>query len=196
MTRFLPRYFIILASLAGFIVTALHAQMPGTQTELKLGTVCYEKGLYPEALKHLYQAVVLDPSSIAAHYYLALVSDDFCASSESCEPHTSTAVREYQKVLELDPAHKDALKNLARLTYKIGRPEDAERLYRRAATLDPNDPEALYSVAVLTWQRAYREVMSEKIRLGLRPRKPLIGLSSCAEVRRKSWELLRRQLRF
>jgi tetratricopeptide (TPR) repeat protein len=182
MTRFLPNYFTILA-LTGLILTA-HAQAPGKQTELGLGIASYEHGLYPEALKHLQQAVALDQSSIHAHYYLALVSDEICLSGE-CEPHTSIAVREYQKVLELDPANEDALKNLARLTYNSARPDDAERLYRRAVTLDPNDPEALYSVAVLTWQRAYRDVMSEKIRLGLKPRKPLVGLSSCTQVRGK-----------
>ncbi|MBZ5585890.1 MAG: hypothetical protein LAQ30_27605 [Acidobacteriia bacterium] len=180
----MPRYVTILVF--GLLVTVLHFQIAHKKPELEQGVACYEEAIYPKALEHLHQAVALDPSSIKGHYYLALASDAMCAPAESCEPHTSTAVREYQKVLELDPAHKDALKNLARLSWKNARFLESEKLYRLAATLDPNDPEALYGAAALTWQRAYRELISEKIRLGLKPGKPLIGLSSCAEVRRKT----------
>ena len=185
MMRFLPRYVMIFIPLSGLVATALYSQIPATRTELELGIASYEEGLYPQALEHLHRAVLLNPSSITGHYYLALVSDDICVPTEACEPHTSTAVREYQKVLELYPDHRDALKRLARLNYKIARPEEAEKLYRRAATLDPDDPGALYGVAVVNWQRAYRELMSEKNRLGLKQEKPLIGLSSCWEVRRR-----------
>jgi tetratricopeptide (TPR) repeat protein len=180
MTNLAP-YFLAF----GLIVTAMVAQVGGSATELKLGIASYDDGLYPEAIRHLERAVSLDPNSIEGHYYLALASDVICPGANACDLYASTAVREYRKVLELDSSNKDALKDLAHLMYKIRPPKEAEDLYRRAVTLDPNDPEALYSVAVITWWRAYRELMSEKVRFGVKPREPLTGLAACGEVHRK-----------
>jgi tetratricopeptide (TPR) repeat protein len=184
MTRCLWHLGLVLVSC--LVVSSLYSQTPDAKAELNLGIAFYEKGAYPEAVRHLERAVSLDPGVTIGHFYLASAYDWMCASPNPCDPHWSGgAIQEYSRVLELDPFHKEALKNLAHLFYRLARPEEAEGLYRKAAKLDANDPEALYAIAVLNWRRTYRVLMEERARLRLAPSKPLIGYPSCHEIRTK-----------
>jgi tetratricopeptide (TPR) repeat protein len=140
------------------------------------------------AIQHLDQVIFLEPSATAGHFYLALAYDRMCDSSPNpCDPHWSElAIQEYSRVLELDPSHKDALKSIASLLYRLARLDDAERLYRKAAKLDANDPEALYAIAVFDWVRTYRVLVEARARLNLPQKQPLIDLPACHEIRAKN----------
>lgn len=169
------------------IVPLTHSQTPDVKSELNLGIASYEKGTYEEAIQHLEHVVSIDPEATIGHFYLALAYDQMCASPNPCDPRRSgRAIQEYSRVLELDPAHKDALKSMAHLLYRIARFDEAEGFYRKAAKLDANDPEALYSIAVLDFRRTYPVLMQEKARLHLARKQPLIGFRTCHQVRAKN----------
>jgi tetratricopeptide (TPR) repeat protein len=164
---------------------ALNAQAPGA--ELQLGVAAYERTDYDEAVKYLQHAVSVDPRATDAHFYLGLAYDAKCDSPNPCDPQWSTrAIAEYTAVLDIDPSHKDALKSMAYLLYRVARFDEAEVLYRKVAKLDGSDPEALYSIAVLIFRRTYPLLMQEKIRLRLSSKQPLIGSSTCQQVRAKN----------
>jgi tetratricopeptide (TPR) repeat protein len=167
----------------------LRAQTPDakTKTELELGVAAYDNGLYPEAIQHLGHAVSRDPTGIVGHFYLASAYDCMCGSPNGCEASLwEGAIREYKRVLELDPSHKEAVRNLAYVFYRLARVDEAADLYRRAARLDENDPWALYSIAVLDWRRTYPILVLERVRLNLPQKASLIDSPSCYEMRAKT----------
>ena len=178
-------HFVRLLLLSCLVVPYLHPQTPDSKAELELGIASREQGLYPEAIRHLQRAVALDPGGIGGHFYLALVYDEMCIGSSSCE-HPYVAVEEYRKVLELDPAHKEALKNLAHLLSNLGRRDEGDVLYRKAAKLDANDAEALYSIAFLSWRRWYGVIMEERSKVSPRGKKPLMEFPACHQVRNRA----------
>jgi len=165
----------------------MRSQSPDVKTELSLGVAAYEKANFAEAVRYLEQVVSIDPETVIGHFYLGRSYDDWqCATPNGCDPRWSgTALQEYKRVLELDPNHKEAIKTMAYLLYRLARFDEAEGLYRRAAKLDANDPEALYSIAVLDFGRTYPALMQEKARLHLSPHQPLAGLAACSHVRDK-----------
>jgi tetratricopeptide (TPR) repeat protein len=173
---------VIFASVV-FAPTLL-SQTPST--DLELGIRAHESGQYPEAVEHLERAVLLDPSSVDGHYYLASAYAWMCPDENPQDgPTCDSAMREYNKVLEISPNHKEGLKSLGYLLYHMARQDEAEALYRRAAHVDENDPQALYSIAVIVFRRTYPAVNSEKLRHKLKPEQPLIDLADCPQVRDK-----------
>jgi tetratricopeptide (TPR) repeat protein len=178
-------WYLCLVPISSLTVSSLDSQTPDAKTELSLGIAAYKRGADRETILHLEHAVSLDSRSTVAHFYLALAYEWMCRID--CESHWSAlAIQEYNRVLDLDPSRKDALKSLAHFLYMLARFDEAEGLYRKAATLDANDPEALYAVAVFDWRRTYRVLVEGKFRLNLSPKQPAIGLPSCHEIRTKT----------
>jgi tetratricopeptide (TPR) repeat protein len=170
------------------IASSLHSQTSDVKTELSLGVAAFEKYNFEEAIKYLEHVVSIDPEAMIGHYYLGRAYDDWqCATPNGCDPHWSgRAIQEYRRVLELDPTHKEALKCMAYLLYRLARFDEAESFYRKAAKLDGEDAEALYSIAVLDFRRTWPVLMAEKVRLHLAPERPLIGFGGCNQVRAKA----------
>ena len=95
------------------------------------------------------------------------ISDEMClpnAQPRRIERLCSLAISEYQKVLELDAKHKDALRNLAYLSYELYGSDEAERLYRRYLALHGDEPAVLGAVAAIDYGRTVRRVMTAKSR--------------------------------
>jgi tetratricopeptide (TPR) repeat protein len=131
--------------------SSVRSQILDAKTELNLGIAAYQEGKSEEAIQHLEHFVSTDSRPTIGHYYLGVVYDSMCAFPKPCDPRwAARAIQEYSKVLELEPAHKDALKSMAYLLYRIDRLDESESLYRKAVKLDPDDPEALYSTASWT----------------------------------------------
>jgi len=146
-----------------------------------------EKGDYRSALQHAQKAVDLAPSMTKAHFALALTA--WALSGPESNPSRemgSIVIREYKKVLELDPSHAEASMNLAYFSYSFGKRDEAERYYRKALALRPNDPEAACGVAALGVQRGWTDVAQSKNKLNLPLKKPLIDFPSCREVRERN----------
>jgi tetratricopeptide (TPR) repeat protein len=183
----MSRYFwyLCLIPISSLTVSSLDSQTPDAKTELSLGIAAYERGADEETILHLERAVSLDPTSKVARFYLALAYEWKCRID--CETHWSElAIQEYNRVLDLDPSDRDAIKSLAHFLYMLARFDEAEALYRKVAKLDADDPEALYAIAVFDWRRSYRVLVEERVRLNLSPKQPVIGLPACHEIRTKT----------
>jgi tetratricopeptide (TPR) repeat protein len=164
----------------------LCGQTAGSSHDLELGIRAHESGDYPEAIEHLERAVLIDPASADAHYYLGSAYAWLCPDENpGGDPSCDSALREYNRALEINPRHKEALKSLGYLLHNMARKDEAEAMYRRAAQVDENDPQALYSIAVIVFLRTYRDVNVEKHDRGLRRGQPLIQMSVCRELRAK-----------
>ena len=68
-----------------------------------------------------------------------------------------TAVAEYQKALELNPAYTDALHGLAQAYAQQGRLDDAIATARRIAAIDPDDVLAHTSLSRFLQQQGKKE---------------------------------------
>ena len=74
------------------------------------------------------------------HYYAAL---DFFAEGKHDQ-----AVAAYEKCLELDPCHSEALHGLARAYQDANRFEESIQIYKRLVELDPEDILAHTSLSI------------------------------------------------
>jgi tetratricopeptide (TPR) repeat protein len=82
-----------------------------------------------------------DPKQRAEdHYYAAL---DFFAEGKQDE-----AVREYERCLEIDPMHAEAMHGLARAYQDSNRLEDSIRVCKRLVEVDPDDILAHTSLSI------------------------------------------------
>jgi tetratricopeptide (TPR) repeat protein len=171
------------------LIPSLHSQTLDLASELRSGIAAHDAGAIEEAIHHLEHVVTLDPQSTVGHFYLASSYEAMCLGSE-CDSHWSElAVQQYARVVELDPSHKEALKRMASVLYRLQRIErmdEAEGLYRRAAKLDVNDAEALYAIAVFDGIRVYRALREERLRFHRGQKAPLIGLPTCPGIRTKA----------
>jgi tetratricopeptide (TPR) repeat protein len=177
----------VLTMISCSLLPSLRSQTPDATSELRSGIAAYGRGATEEAIKDLERVVSLDPESTDGHFYLALAYHTMCAVSPNCDPHwTRLAIQQYTTVLELNPTHKEALKGMAAVLYRLRRIGEAESLYRKAAKLDASDAEALYAIAVFDWIRTSGALREERLRFNLGQKQPLIGLPTCPEVRAKT----------
>lgn len=80
---------------------------------------------------------------------LAAGPDDWYAwACELEESAPEQALEAYRRVLELEPAHVDALVNLGRMLHAAGVPAAAEAHYRKALAARPDDDTALFNLGV------------------------------------------------
>jgi tetratricopeptide (TPR) repeat protein len=68
------------------------------------------------------------------------------------------AIQEYNRVIQLQASHSDALKNLAYLMYQFNRLDESGGLYRRALALHADDPELLSAVAATNIHRVWPDL--------------------------------------
>jgi tetratricopeptide (TPR) repeat protein len=169
------------------VLWLVRSQTLDPRTERNLGVAAFKGGDCPEAVQHLERTVSADPKDATAHFYLGLTYDEcMCSSPDGCDSRWSEgAIEEYKLAQALDPKHKEALKNLASLLYRLSRLDEAEGFYRQAAILDTSDPEPQYAIAALKFRRIYAGVVQERARIGIARTSPLIGFPSCWAIRAK-----------
>ena len=63
----------------------------------------------------------------------------------------------YERALQVDPEHADALLNLGRLLHEEGKLDAAEARYRAAAAADPESARPLYNIGVVLEDRGQTE---------------------------------------
>jgi tetratricopeptide (TPR) repeat protein len=154
--------------------------------EFMAGEVERSQAHYKEAIAHFERAVALKPDSVEAHFALARSYDDLELPVDM-DIEEFHAIREYQRVIQLQPDHKHAMKYLGYLYLVIRSDENSEKYYRMALAVDPNDVDSLYSVAVIKWRSSYQVRMETLNRLRS---KILIRTSACNEVRRQNLDRL------
>jgi tetratricopeptide (TPR) repeat protein len=159
--------------------------IPVAESEFAAGMSEREKGKYPSALEHLQRAAALAPQMVEAHFALATVADGMCLPNAQPGPDMhkcGLAIQEYNRVLELDASHSDALKNLAYLLYQFNRLDESESLYRRALAVRADDPELLSAVAATNIHRVWPDLAAAKAGMSSTTQRPLIDSPSCKDV--------------
>jgi len=185
--NYLSAGFVWLLLLLSLGISVARPQTPDAEAELKLGMAAYEKGTYEEAITHLELATSLQPNDTNGHYYLALANSGMCTVHTWCEKRWSeAAIREFDRVLESDPAHKEGMKSLAYLFYRLARLKEAQAYYRKAAAVDPDDTEAIFGIAFLDFTTSWQFLMEHEVQLGLRPGQSMIRLPMCDQIRQAS----------
>jgi tetratricopeptide (TPR) repeat protein len=154
--------------------------------ELNKGVRAYKGGDFETAIEHFQRANDLDPTLLNARIYLATAyATQFVpgAPSEKNKELGEQAIREFEKVLEIDRGNVTALAYIAQLYFGMAGAadwEEARELFakskeyrRRLIEVEPTNPEHYYSIGVIDWTLAYRPRMQMKRDLGRRPDEPL-----------------------
>lgn len=153
---------------------------PGNPEVLtELGIAHAERHEWKQAFTVLRKAVVLAPSSVRAHYTLALTLD-------RADPGKGAGIPEYRKVLKLDPRHVDSLINLG-IDWGDQNPGEARSLFERAIRLAPNNANAHLNLALLLNREAQGNASAAEFRQAIRLNPELI------EARRQMAALLMSQ---
>jgi len=159
--------------------------------DLVLGIQAYQNAKYEEAARYLERAVAVEPDNVQAHHFLAktYAQEYIPGSSEVLNlQNGNAAIREYKKVLELEPTNVDATKSLAQVFFNMKELDQAIEVDRKAIEINPKDPEPYYSIAVVEWTQTYPPRMEQRAKLKLRVEQPLIFAAECWTVRQANWE--------
>ena len=111
---------------------------------------------WKNALATLRKAVELAPSSVRAHYNLALTMD-------RADPSKGAGIPEYRKALKIDPADVDSLINLAVDLGEEDAPE-AKSLLARALKADPKNANAHLNLGLLFKKDSEFKAAAEELR--------------------------------
>jgi len=142
--------------------------------QLNKGVKAYKDNHYEQAINNFQKAVQLDPGLINARMYLATAYVSQYIPGVESEENLRTAqsaIDEYQKVIDANPAREqkvNSAKGIAYLLLNEKKWDDAKKYYRMASELDPNDAEPYYSVGVIDWSACYQPRMEERAKLGVK----------------------------
>lgn len=158
-------------------------------TEMSAGFEEYKCGNYERAIKHLNQALQLDPELVKAHLYLAnSYAALYVPGSDSAEnlllAEKSTA--EFKRVLAGNPSpelHAEAVRSLASLNFAMKNFDLASEFYQELLKIDPDDARAYYSLGVVDWMEAYKPDQELRASMGLKPTDEMPSGSGCTELR-------------
>lgn len=104
-----------------------------------LGKVAFEAGDYPEALRHLQEALRLAPGIVEIRNSLGAAYARMGREDE--------AAAHYREALRLRPGYADARTNLGALLARRGEFDEAERLFREALASAPGSADAHVNLA-------------------------------------------------
>ena len=103
-----------------------------------------QAGLYTDAKTLWQRTVAQNPSSVLAHYELAVL---LVRDKEHNDEAVRAAREHLQAVLEINPRCAEAHRSLAIIAGRRGRHDQAMRHYRAALDIDPTNPNAHYNMA-------------------------------------------------
>jgi predicted O-linked N-acetylglucosamine transferase (SPINDLY family) len=114
-----------------------------------LGVIAHQGGQHALALDLISRAIQSAPS-IALYY--CNIAPVLLALDQKNE-----ALACYQKVVELQPDHVEALNNIGHLQQQLGRVDEAVASYQRAITIKPDYAEAHYNLGITLMSQGRRE---------------------------------------
>ena len=164
--------FIGIALVLVLLLAAAGCSQLRARDQLNKGVQSYKSARYQEAIDHFRRAIELDPKLINARLYLATAyAQQYMPGVESEENmrNGETAIVEFQKVLEQDPANASSVAGIASIYFNMKKLDEAKKWYQKQIELDPANAEAYYSVGVIDWTETYQPRMELKAKLGLRP---------------------------
>lgn len=108
---------------------------------INYGSALISARQYKRALEKLEQAIKLDPTNAAAHYYAGNATYFLYKHNQ--------ALRFYEKAVELNPKYKEAYYMMAATYAEQQKYGEALGFYEKTLTLDPDLAEARYNMAVI-----------------------------------------------
>lgn len=113
--------------------TKLLMHDPGNAAALiNLGTICYNAGRLPEAIRYYRGAIQIDPKYALAHFDYANVLDE--------TNQVEDAIKHYTFAIRINPLYADAHYNLALAFEKIKQPRRAMLCWRKYIKMDISGP--------------------------------------------------------
>lgn len=159
-----PRGLLIFVALLALVATGCNKLK--ARDELNKGVAQYKSAKFDRAIEHFQRAIELDPELLNARLYLATAyANQYIpgAPSEENIRMGEQAIREFEKVLEVDPNNLSALDGIGSILFNMGgnpfKPELMERskqFHMKHIQIKPDDPEPYYWVGVIDWTLAYR----------------------------------------
>jgi Tfp pilus assembly protein PilF len=163
---------IILFALAGSVM----AQDPMSARALvNQGVTAFKNANYPEAVQAFQKAVDTDPNFVTARLYLATAyMQQFIPGAESPENRSfaESALREFNKVLDLDPSNKIAVTSIASLYLNQKQWDQAQQWYEKLTAMDSGNADAYYSMGFIAWSKWYPAFSAARHQLGMRQEDP------------------------
>ncbi len=160
-----PRGLLIFVVLLALVATGCNKLK--ARDELNKGVAQYKSAKFDRAIEHFQRAIELDPELLNARLYLATAyASQYIpgAPSEENIRMGEQAVREFEKVLEVDPNNLSALDGIGSILFNMGgnpfKPDLMERskqFHMKHIQIKPDDPEPYYWVGVIDWTLAYRQ---------------------------------------
>jgi tetratricopeptide (TPR) repeat protein len=174
-----PRGLVVLVALLALAATGCNKLK--ARDELNKGVAQYKSAKFDLAIEHFKRAIELDPALLNARLYLATAyASQYIpgAPSEENIRMGEQAIREFEKVLEVDPNNLSAIDGIGSILFNMGgnpfKPELLERskqYHKKHIELKPDDPEPYYWVGVIDWTLAYRA--NKELRTEYNNRNPL-----------------------
>lgn len=106
----------------------LHLNKKNANVWQNLGTLYYEQGEFFKALDCLNKALIIDDTQAIYHYTSGLILE---------KNDIKTAIKAYEKAIELNPKLVDAYNNLGNIFLLHNQIEKAEEIFRKAITDNP-----------------------------------------------------------
>jgi len=182
------RVLAVLAVLA-VILSAAGCSKLRARDELNKGVQSFKAQDFEQAVNHFQKSVEYDPTFINARIYLATAyAQQFTPGNDDRQnmAFADNAIKEFNKVLEMDPKNVLAVKNIASLYFNMKKFDDAKKFHHRVIELDPNDAEAYYSVGVIDWTQSYAIRQPMRNNLHLKGADNITDKKVCADLQAKN----------
>jgi tetratricopeptide (TPR) repeat protein len=173
-----PRGLLVFVVLLGLVTTGCNKLK--ARDELNKGVAQYKNAKFDRAIEHFQRAIELDPTLLNARLYLATAyASQYIpgAPSEENIRMGEQALREFEKVLEVDPNNLSAIDGIGSILFNMGgnpfKPELMERskqFHMKHIQIKPDDPEPYYWIGVIDWTLAYRH--NKELRVTYNQRNP------------------------
>ena len=158
-----------------FFLPAFVLAQNNNQDLLNNGVRAFKQGKYSEAVQAFEGALNAAPNDATTHLYLGLAHFSPWVPGRTTpenQMHASTAEREFQRVLALDPPNKTALASLAAIAFQQKKWDEAKSWYEKVLTVDSNDKVAYYTLGVIAWCKAFPVRLEARKKAGMRPEDP------------------------
>jgi len=131
-----------------------------------LGTLCYMKEQYQDAILLLLKSIEIDPFQSIRHYNLGVVLETIGEHSQ--------AIRAYQEAIKIDTQNVQAYNNLGNILAEAGEIDQAESVYRQAIAANSGHFGGYLNLGNLLMlrQRTDDAITAYETALNLKPRDP------------------------
>jgi len=142
---------------------------------LNKGSAAFKAAKFPEAVEFFKTACDRDPEFITARLYLAMAYYMQYIPG-SMEPDNlkfaSSALDQFQKVLEKEPGNVLATSSIASLYYHEEKLDDAEEWNKKVIKIAPNNKEAYYTLGVIAWTKFLLDDRKARAEANMKPEDP------------------------